>query len=170
MDDSDSVDIMVVGTADGRIHLCLYDCFIIGTPSLPLSSLYLASHASNARVTTHPLLFRERAAPDRCYVVPMDLCFVHSSPVHLMLLTSKVTALQNLLRYITQTVAHMAQAWESTRDLPRRFLNSIGEDLANSEGGFKTLLQAFTHQISTGHVHPKVREWLTDIVGERVSA
>lgn len=187
LEDNNIVDIMVVGTQKGNVHLSIYDSFPIGSfkvpvlkgPS-PVSSqkskeqeeyqLYL--HASHPEVSTHCLLLRP-TAEQKCkamYLVPMDLRFVSHSPVNLCLLASKTTTLQKLLRYIKQAQTHIVNEWQSTRELPSRFLSFVQEDLQKTQFGPKTIVQALYHTVLTGHVHRVVREWLVDSVGERVSS
>lgn len=173
-EDSDAVDIMVVGTGDGRIHLSIYDSFIIGSfnpafhggkgPNVPLQ---LCLHASHSEVSTHSLLMRP-ADGDRTtvYLVPMDLRFVSYSPVNLSLLASKSTTLQKLLRYIKQTQVHMVSEWKTTRDLPSRFLQNVQEDMDTNHYDV-SIMQALYHTVVTGHVYNVVREWLVDGLAER---
>lgn len=179
--DNDAVDVMVVGTKDGRIYLSIYDSFVVGSFSSPLAasqmkqiSYHLVRHASNKRYSTHALLFApprsERDSPSRLaslFFVPMDLRFVSSSSGYLSLLASKSTALQNLLRYINQVQILMGIEWEATQDLPRKFLRNINETLAESKTG-SDIVQAMYHSVATGHTFPAVREWLVDELAERV--
>lgn len=186
LEDNNVVDVMVVGTQHGNIHLSIYDSFPIGSFKVPVSrgpssassqmpkdseyQLYL--HASHPEVSTHCLLLRP-SAEQHCkamYLVPMDLRFVSHSPVNLCLLASKTTTLQKLLRYIKQAQTHIVNEWQSTRELPSRFLSFIQEDLQKAKSGPKNIIQALYHTVLTGHVHQLVREWLVDSVGERVSA
>ncbi len=175
-EDAESVDVMLVGTSNGGIHLSIYDSFVIGTFNYTLSPgaassepLHFCRHACHPETSTHALLFRpDREDATSLYLVPMDLTFVHSSPVNLSLLASKTTTLQNLLRYIKQTQTHMVGEWKSTRELPNRFLASIQEDLEKSPTGPMTIVQALYHTVATGHVFPQVKEWLVDSLAERV--
>lgn len=175
--DSDKVDVMIVGTDDGQIHVSIYDSFIIGTfkYSLPQSSerdvsLQLCHHASHPNLSTHILVFRPSKddSASTIYLIPMDLTFIHSSPENLSLLASKTTTLQKLLRYVKQVQMHMIHEWQSTRELPTRFLNSINETLRESENyGEMTIGQALYHSVVTGHTFPEVKEWLIDQLAER---
>lgn len=185
MEDNDVVDIMVAGMNDGTVHLSIYDSFPIGIFTVPIklgpspaSSQEVAGefemclHASHKEVSTHALLMRPAGGEDKVktlYLVPMDLRFVSHSPVNLSLLASKTTTLQKLLRYIKQTQIHVVNEWQSTRELPTRFLKFIQEDLGKSEGGPQDIVQALYHTMLTGHVYQPVREWLVDSVGDRVS-
>lgn len=167
-EDNELVDVMVVGTADGLIHLSLYDSFVVGGLGKRDSGSQLAGHSYHPESSTHALLFKPAASPlDALFLVPMDLCFIRSSPVNLSLLTSKMTTWQKLLRYISQVQLHMVQEWKSTRDLPNRFLRGIQEDLKEAKTGPKDIVQALYHLVVTGHTYPQVKEWLVDGLAER---
>lgn len=185
LEDSDVVDVMVVGMRDGSVHLSIYDSFSIGNFQVPVSrgpspassqasmvgEHQLCLHASHPEVSTHSLLLRPKGAhkPTFMYLVPMDLTFVSYSPVNLSLLASKTTTLQKLLRYIKQTQIHIVNEWQSTRELPSRFLNFIQQDLGKMKSGPTDIVQALYHTVLTGHVYQPVREWLVDSIGDRVS-
>ncbi|KAG7133645.1 hypothetical protein HYQ45_008214 [Verticillium longisporum] len=112
--ESDEVFVMVVGTSDGRLHLSIYDSFVIGDFRYTLpSSMYkpgvlqLIHHAAHPSASTHCLILKHPADEDRAvYLVPMDLPFVPYSPINLALLASKLTTLQKLLRYVKQSQLH----------------------------------------------------------------
>lgn len=171
----DQVNVMVVGTDDGRLKLNIYDSFSIGTfPSpvtLPKQASHLASHASHPELPTHTLVFAsQRAEPTEIHVVPMDLPFISSSPINLSLLASKLTTLQKLLRYIKQTQLHMQVEWKNTRELPSRFLRSVQGELEEMTSGPRDIVSALYHTVVTGHAYGPVREWLVDSLAERVSS
>lgn len=180
-EDAGTVHIMLVGTADGGIHLSIYDSFVIGRfdPS-PLTGVrsgaarvnfQLCGHGSHPDVSTHSLLLRSRDGDgSSVYLVPMDLTFIHDSSVNLPLLASKTTTLQNLLRYLKQAQSHMASEFRSTRELPGRFLLGVREDLEKMPGGAVTVVQALCHTVVTGDVFPVMKEWLVDSLAERVSS
>ncbi|KAI8634954.1 anaphase-promoting complex, cyclosome, subunit 4-domain-containing protein [Xylariaceae sp. FL1651] len=176
-DDNDKVNVMIVGTSDGHIHISIYDSFVIGSfkYSLPSSfskpaELQLCGSASHLDLSTHMLIFKPSTGDTTktLYLVPIDLTFIHSSPENLSLLASKTTTLQKLLRYVKQVQIHMLHEWQSTRELPNRFLNSINETLreAGTYGDMK-IGQAMYHSVVTGHAFPEVKEWLVDQLAER---
>ncbi|KAH6671548.1 anaphase-promoting complex component Cut20/Apc4 [Plectosphaerella plurivora] len=175
VEDSDSVHAMVVGTSDGRLHLSVYDSFIIGDFRYTLpSSMYrpgvlqLVHHASHPAISTHNLVLQHPADEGKgVYLVPMDLSFISSSPINLSLLASKLTTLQKLLRYIRQTQLHMSAEYKNTRELPSRFLRAISEDLEKSDHGPTDITQALFHTVVTGHAYDLVKEWLVDNLAER---
>ncbi|KAI0419968.1 anaphase-promoting complex, cyclosome, subunit 4-domain-containing protein [Xylaria grammica] len=176
-DDSDKVDVMIVGTDDGQIHISIYDSFFIGSfrYSLPPSfgkqtELQLCGCASHLELSTHVLVFKPSTGDKTkaLYLVPIDLTFINSSPENLSLLASKTTTLQKLLRYVKQVQIHMLHEWQSTRELPNRFLNSINEALRDSGAyGEMNIGQALYHSVVTGHTFPEVKEWLVDQLAER---
>ncbi|KAJ8120497.1 hypothetical protein ONZ43_g2809 [Nemania bipapillata] len=175
--DSDKVDVMIVGTNEGQIHISIYDSFVIGSfhYSLPPSlgdqpGLQLYGSASHLELSTHTLVFRPSTGDKTktLYLVPIDLTFIHSSPENLSLLASKTTTLQKLLRYVNQVQYHMMREWHSTRELPGRFLNSINDTLQEAGTyGEMNIGQAMYHSVVTGHTFPEVREWLVDQLAER---
>ncbi|KAK4455960.1 anaphase-promoting complex subunit 4 [Podospora aff. communis PSN243] len=173
--EADAVHVMIVGTSDGSIHLSIYDSFVIGSfkysprrQSPASSGFQLCGHGSHPKLSTHALLFCPQGRDGTLlHLVPIDLTFVHYSPVNLSLMASKMTTLQNLLRYLKQTQAHMVGEWKSTRELPGRLLNAVKEDLDNMERGPVSIVQALCHTVATGHVFPPVKEWLVDSLAER---
>ncbi|KAJ4424298.1 hypothetical protein N0V82_000998 [Gnomoniopsis sp. IMI 355080] len=181
VEDNDVVDVMVAATRDGDVHLSIYDSFPIGIFKVPIKTgpspsssqkldgmFELCLHASHPEVSTHALLMRPGGEKGKAlYLVPMDLRFVSYSPVNLSLLASKTTTLQKLLRYMLQTQAHIRNEWQSTRELPRRFLNIVQEDLASMKSGPTDIFQALYHTVLTGHVYQPVRDWLVDSIGDR---
>jgi anaphase-promoting complex subunit 4 len=177
-DDSDKVDVMIVGTNDGQVHISIYDSFVIGSfhYSLPPSygkqaELQLYGSASHLELSTHMLVFKPSAGDKTktLYIVPIDLTFIHSSPENLSLLASKTTTLQKLLRYVRQVQFHMLHEWQSTRALPNRFLSSVNETLREAGTyGDMNIGQALYHSVVTGHTFPEVKEWLVDQLAERV--
>lgn len=174
--DNDAVDIMVVGTRDGHIHLSIYDSFIVGLFPPPLSSFgaddvkaQMILHAAHKRYSTHALLLDSSSSPTHgLYFVPMDLRFVSASSEYLSLLASRSTALDNLLRYINQVQILMSSEWQASQDLPRKFLRNINETL--QEKHRCDVVQAMYHSVATGHTFPVMREWLVDELAERVGS
>lgn len=169
--DNSEVDVMVVGTTEGTIHLSIYDSFVIGSftsPALPGGSTsQLVLHASHRQSSTHSLLLKSSTPEAQLYFVPMDLRFISASSEYLSLLASRSTALQNLLRYINQVQIQMTMEWKSTQELPGRFLSNINETLMEKDN--RDIVQALYHSVATGHTFPSVREWLVEELSERVS-
>ncbi|KAK7918345.1 hypothetical protein PG985_010219 [Apiospora marii] len=174
---SDEVDVMIVGSDDGYVHLSIYDSFVIGSfqfkipgPSSNDAAMKLIAHASHPDLSTHSLVFQSAAdgGSNILYVVPWDLTFIYSSPENLSLLAFKTTTLQKLLRYVKQVQLRMLYEWQATRELPSKFLNSINETLKEAEiYGEMDIGQAMYHSVVTGHTFPEVKEWLVDQLAER---
>lgn len=173
-DTSDSVDVLSVGFDDGTVHLRIFNCFEIGSfsvgssPGLP-DSYRILRHASHPLSSTHALL----ASPAKgdahgpLELVTMDLRFITKSGRYLSLLASKTTQLQNLLRYIGQVQRQIEIEWKNAQELPARFLRSVNLDL--QEKCQCDFITAIYHLVVTGHCFEPMKEFLSDIVGERVS-
>ncbi|KAK2751007.1 hypothetical protein FQN57_000082 [Myotisia sp. PD_48] len=169
----DSVDILFAGLGDGSIHIRIFDCFDIGyvnvASSLPASNgipgteKYIPLlHASHAMTTSHSLLF---STNNRLSLVILDLSFITKAGRYLSVLASKVTQLQNLLRYINQVQKQIYLEWKNSQDLPGRFMNNIEEDLiekCNSD-----FVTATYHLLVTGDCFEPLKEFLTDQLGQR---
>lgn len=168
--DNNSVNVMVVGTKEGNIHLSIYDSFELGTFDAPVlvdgAPCQLIRHSSHGDFSTHALLMRLPNSGGSLYFVPMDLRFISASSEYLSILASRSTALNNLLRYIHQVQVLMISEWKATQDLPSKFLRNINETLEKDDK--KDIVQALYHSVATGHTYPAVREWLVDELSERV--
>lgn len=172
-DASDSVDVLFVGFDDGNVHLRIFDCFEIG--SFPVGdstgvagSRRILRHASHPMSSTHVLLASSASEKTQAPLdlVTLDLRFITKSGRYLSLLASKTTQLQNLLRYIGQAQRQIEMEWKNAQELPARFLRSVNEDLQEKcQCDFVT---AIYHLVVTGHCFEPMREFLVDIVGERV--
>ena len=169
--DTNAVDVMVVGTKEGNLHISIYDSFVVGSFKSPVimgaSAAQLIRHASHKQYSTHSLLLKSPDPQGRLFLVPMDLRFVSASSEYLSLLASRSSALQNLLRYIHEVQKLMASEWKLTQDLPGKFLRNINETLTEKDN--RDIVQALYHSVATGHTFPDVREWLVDELTERVS-
>jgi anaphase-promoting complex subunit 4 len=165
---------MVVGTSDAKLHLSVYDSFVIGVFPTPYLDVILAPklvyHAAHPKVSTHALLLADdTTTPAELHLIPMDMPFISSSPINISLLSSKLTTLQTLLRYLKQTQRHMQTEWKNARELPNRFLRSVQGDLEDQSTGPKDIVSALYHTVATGHAYEPIREWLVESLGERVS-
>ncbi|CAK7208609.1 hypothetical protein SBRCBS47491_000149 [Sporothrix bragantina] len=179
--DGDSIHIMVLGTADGAIHVSIYDTFVMGTRTLPFtegdgqpasgdgvkSLLHLRRHTSHPASSTHALLLaNEEKDNTAVYLSFADFSFIHSSPLNLSLLAFKTTTFQKLMRYIRQTADHMQVEWQGARELPARFLANIQEDLQDQKRR-KNIDHALRVAAMTGFVPNVLKEWLVDTIAER---
>jgi anaphase-promoting complex subunit 4 len=164
-DNSDSVDVLFVGFDDGSIHLRIFDCFEIGSVPIGESAGVAASyqtlrHASHPLSSTHALL--TSPAEDQ----PSKPLSLITLDLRLSLLASKTTQLQNLLRYIGQVQKQIELEWKNAQETPARFLRAINQDLQDQcQCDFTT---AIYHLVVTGHCFEPMKEFLVDIVGDRV--
>ncbi|CAG7942505.1 unnamed protein product [Penicillium nalgiovense] len=171
-DTNDSVDVLSVGFDDGIVHLRIFDCFEIGTfpvgstPGIS-DSCRILRHTSHPLSSTHALLTSPVKGGSRgpLELVTMDLRFITKSGRYLSLLASKTTQLQNLLRYIGQVQRQIEIEWKNAQELPARFLRSVNEEL--QEKCQCDFITAIYHLVVTGHCFEPMKEFLTDIVGER---
>lgn len=166
---SDSVDVLLVGFDDGTVHLRIFDCFEIGSFQVAgsvgnASPCNLLQHASHPLSSTHALLASTSA--NSLHLLTIDLRFITKSGRYLSLLAHKITQLQNLLRYISQVQRQIELEWKNAQELPTRYMRSINNDLQEKcHCGFVT---AAYHLVVTGDCFEPLKEFLVDIVGERV--
>ncbi|EFR04173.1 hypothetical protein MGYG_07180 [Nannizzia gypsea CBS 118893] len=178
----DSVDVLLAGLDDGSVHMRIFESFEIGSIDVS-SSLdgpeggddtggsnkmgkrgeYKALlHASHPMSTTHAVLFRNEAG---IKLLNLDLRFITKAGRYLPLLASKVTQLQNLLRYIKQVQAQMHLEWKNARELPIRYLRNINEEL--KEQCHCDFVTATYHLIVTGDCFAPLKEFLATTIGDR---
>ncbi|KAI5289545.1 hypothetical protein KEM52_000746 [Ascosphaera acerosa] len=177
----DTVDVLLMASTDGSINLKINSCFEIGSVSLQdslrASHAHLVTHSSHPLTTNHALLFRvprTDPAPEPCgenahdnalRLVVADLAFVTASGRYLSIVASKATQLHNLLRYIKQTQAQTLLEWKNVQDLQARYLRSANMGLQEQFGC--SFIDAAYHLAVTGDCWTPLREFLTDIVGDR---
>ncbi|KAI9882646.1 MAG: hypothetical protein M1823_005606 [Watsoniomyces obsoletus] len=163
----EAVDVLVIGSDDGVVHLSIYDSFVIGTFKLEDFSKSLrgckpVGHASHPRCSAHALLIEGHG---RISFLPMNLRFLLSFGEYLSLLVAKSTQLQSLLRYINQVQSLIQSEWKTSQELPRKFIRSIEGDL---EDKYQiSFVHAVHHLTVTGHCFPALKEWLVDVLSER---
>ncbi|KAK2873517.1 hypothetical protein FQN49_002295 [Arthroderma sp. PD_2] len=173
----DSVDVLLAGLDDGSLHMRIFESFEIG--SIDVSNSLNGSendssnkngsgrykallHASHPMSSTHALLFQNDAGMK---LLNLDLRFITKAGRYLPLLASKVTQLQNLLRYIKQVQTQIHLEWKNARELPIRYLRNITEELQkHCNCDFVT---ATYHLIVTGDCFAPLKEFLVDIIGDR---
>ncbi|KAM5436283.1 hypothetical protein MferCBS31731_005976 [Microsporum ferrugineum] len=172
----DSVDVLLAGMDDGSIHMRIFESFEIG--SIDVSNSLEGSkggtstnskrgyrallHASHPMSTTHALLFQNEA---EMKLLNLDLRFITKAGRYLPLLASKVTQLQNLLRYIKQVQAQMHLEWKNARELPIRYLRNVNEEL--KEQCHCDFVTATYHLIVTGDCFAPLKEFLCTTIGDR---
>ncbi|KAF3481127.1 uncharacterized protein GIQ15_03886 [Arthroderma uncinatum] len=173
----DSVDVLLAGLDDGSIHMRIFESFEIGSINVSNSlngpgndnssnsstSNYKAlAHASHPMSSTHALLFQN---DDGMKLLDLDLRFITKAGRYLPLLASKVTQLQNLLRYIKQVQTQIHLEWKTAREVPIRYLRVVSEEL--QEQCNCDFVTATYHLIVTGDCFPPLKEFLSIVIGER---
>lgn len=171
---SDSVDVLAVGFDDGTVHLRIFDSFEIGSfqigTSVRNAICGLLQHASHPLSSTHALLASTPSPSDpfanALHLLTVDLRFITKSGRYLSLLAYKTTQLQNLLRYISQVQKQIEVEWKNAQEQPMRFMRSVDVDL--QEKCHCDFVTAAYHLVVTGDCFAPLKEFLVDILGERV--
>ncbi|EEQ89710.2 hypothetical protein RJZ56_004714 [Blastomyces dermatitidis] len=163
----DFVDVLLAGFDDGTIHLRIFDCFDVGSFHVGSSlggstASKILLHASHPISSTHSLLF---STGNGLRLVTLDLRFITKSGRYLSLLASKITQLQNLLRYIKQVQAQIQLEWKNAQDLPRRYIRNVTEDLQDKCAC--DFVTAAYHLLVTGDCFQPLKEFLVDVLGDR---
>ena len=167
-DSNESADVLLVGFEDGTVYLSIYDFFEIGSFAqvLDKQNLRVVQHCSHPYSSTHGLLMTDDSQQSSEFIfVPADLRLLTDTGRYLSLLASKATQLQNLLRYMEETQAQIYAEFNSSQDLPRKFLRNIEETLQEKEAN--SFVNAAYHLVATGDCSPSMKEWLVDELGER---
>ena len=171
-DSNNSTDVLVLGSPDGVLHLSIYDFFEIGDFDIEeifkgKETCTLIQHCSHPYSSTHGLLFIDSSSPKtKLFVVPLDLRLIRDTGRYLSLIASKSTQLQNVLRYIQSTQAHIYSEFNSSQDLPAKFIRNIEETLQDKN--HCSFVNAAYHLVATGDCYPVMKEWLVDELGDRV--
>ncbi|KAI5309685.1 hypothetical protein KEM55_002663 [Ascosphaera atra] len=170
-DTGETVDVLVVAFNDASVHFRIFASFEIGTIDLrnslgTTSQVNPIRHASHPLTCTHSLLYHV-PAEDRLSLVTLDLEFIPRSKTYVYVLASQTTQLQNLLRYIKQTQTQIQLEWKNAQDLPSRWLRSVNIDLKEKQDC--DFIAAVFHCVCTGVCWEPLREFLVDIVADRVS-
>lgn len=161
---SDAVDVLLVGFEDGTVHLRIFDCFEIGSAMFSYSEpCNILQHASHPLSSTHAIV---ASTGNDLRLLTLDLRFITRSGRYLSLLAHKTTQLQNLLRYICQVQRQIELEWKNAQELPARYMRSVNQDL--EEKCHCDFVTAAYHLVVTGDCFEPLREFLVDIVGERV--
>ncbi|KAL1953234.1 hypothetical protein VTO42DRAFT_3376 [Malbranchea cinnamomea] len=170
---SSGIDVLLVGFDDGTVHLRLFNSFEIGSFNVRSSfpdagKCTTLQHAFRSASSTHSLLF-SISTPEsdhpRLGLLTLDLRFMTKSGRYLPLLASKITHLQNLLRYIKQVQHQIQLEWKNAQDLPSRYISNVDEELQEKcQCDFVT---AAYHLLVTGDCFEPLKEFLVDQLGER---
>ncbi|CAI6336371.1 unnamed protein product [Periconia digitata] len=169
--DHNSVDMFIRCTEKGSVHPSIYDSMETVDIRLPeawgVQSTPLA-HTSHPYACTHGLLMEIKTSEDEekhIAYVPLTLGFIPSAGIYLHLIASKTAQLQNLLSYLTNTLARIRSYFAHSQDLPDKFMRNISETLSDSDQG--GLVENLYHLACTGHCSPAIHEWLVDELAEQ---
>ena len=178
--DHNAVDILLSCHRDKTVSATIYDSLEIGQVKIPddwgMGDCSILCCASHPYTTSHSLLieYSERSASDtntasktRIAYAPLNIRFIQSAGMYLPTIVSKTTQLQNLLKYLQQTIKFGVALWHQAQDLPSRFIRNVGDSLAEkSEPSF---VENLYHLAMTGNCLPTIKEWLIDELAESVS-
>lgn len=163
----DVADVLVVGFADGIVHLSIYDLFEIGNFNLSSVGGHTSKavgHCSHPLSTTHILLTTQE---HEMQVIPFDMRLIHDAGRRLTFLASNSTQLTHILRYLRQVQRDLSSDFKSLETLPLKFIGLLEEEL--QEHHDFNWEQAAYHLALTGNCVPVMKEWLVDQVSDRVS-
>lgn len=169
--DHNSVDMFIRCTEKGTVHPSIYDSMETVNISLPKQWGLVSTpicHTSHPYACTHGLLMQvAKAGQDkkRIAYVPLTLGFIPSAGIYLHLIASKTAQLQNLLSYLTHSLARIRSYFTHSQELPGRFVRNISETLAEHDQG--DLVQNLYHLACTGHCPPLIHDWLVDELAEQ---
>ena len=155
------------------ISLILYDVLNLGYVTFPdewnLKNFKFKRCAFHPFSCTYMFLveFAQEAGQVKTALLPVSLRFVRSSGNQLHLIASKTAQLQILMSYIDQAFFGLDYHWQHAKDLPAKFMANINEEL--QEKNEPNLVQSLFHLAATGDCPPTLKEWLVDILAERVS-
>jgi anaphase-promoting complex subunit 4 len=171
-----AVETLLLCHANGEVSPTMYTSLkvaAIKSPSEwqwnPKSRTLQASHEYSP---SHCLLAEIASSSDpqryRLCFVPLTYRFLTSPELALTAhtVTSKQQQLDNLLRYMQETLRCISAFWYHSQDLPSKFMRNINETLEEKgEGDLTTMLY---HVAATGHCPNPVKEWLVDELTETV--
>jgi anaphase-promoting complex subunit 4 len=168
-----ALEALLLAQDNGQIRLILYDALSIGNVSLPAD--WKSSKVSFRQCTSHPFSNTYMFLVDlpstngqtKTALVPLSLRFLHSSGSQLHLIESKIAQLEILVQYIGECLLAFHHHWKHANELPSRFMDGVNETLA--EKTEPTLAQSLFHLAATGDCPDTLKEWLVDILAERVS-
>jgi len=164
------LDVLLIGEEGGKVVLNIFESFLIGT--MELSSLChqlkrgstLLRHTASPDLSTHSLLISEHKTGNLLFST-MDILFIEQFGQYLFQLASTSTRVQALIRYMRETVTSIATEFKTMNDLAQRYISIVDEDL--EKVGSEAALE-FYEFLATGGPSPTLREWLVDVLTERV--
>lgn len=168
------LDTLLLAQGDGTVRLVFYDSLSIGTIALPsawnIQNPHFMKHASHPFSRSHLFLVgidSEEATASRTVLIPLSLRFMQSAGSHLHMIEHKTAQLETLVHYVNECLLAISHHWTHAKDLPGRFMANINETLAENQE--PNLVQSLFHLAVTGDCPPTLKEWLVDILAERVS-
>ena len=179
--DHNVVDILLSCYENRAISVMIYDSLEIGRVTIPdeweMGDCRIQHCASHPYATSHSLLieYSEQKPPSKADVATrkrialatLNIRFIQSAGMYLPIIVSKTTQLQNLLKYVQQTVKSMLAFWQQAKDLPSRFIRNVSESLV--EKSEPNLIQSLYHLAMTGDCPSTIKDWLVDELSESVS-
>jgi hypothetical protein len=72
------------------------------------------------------------------------------------------------VQYVGECLTALSYHWKHAKELPAKFMDNVNEELA--EKNEPNLARSLYHLAATGDCPPTLKEWLVDILAERVSS
>ena len=110
--------------------------------------------------------FEREAGKKKTALLPVSLRFARTSGNLLHIIASKTAQLQILTEYINECLWQIDQHWTEAKKMPSRFIDIINEDLEKENQ--PNLVQCLFHLAATGDCPSMLKEWLVDVLAERV--
>lgn len=172
--DLNGLDTLFLTYDDGSVHLILYDALNLGCVGLPaewkVKRLNFLKHVSHPFGCSHMFLTgipSEKAnISPKIALIPLSLRFLPSAGSLLHLIESRTAQLETMVQYVSECLLALHHHWKHANELPKRFMEGINETLAEKQD--PTLVQSLFHLSATGDCPPNLKEWLVDILAERV--
>jgi anaphase-promoting complex subunit 4 len=168
------LDTLLLAQSDGTVRLVLYDSLNIGTIALPITwgigNPHFLKHASHPFSCSHMFMAElnsQGAATSRTVLIPLSLRFMQSAGSHFHMIEQKTAQLETLVEYVNECLLAISFHWAHAKDLPGRFMAGINDTLTENQE--PSLVQSLFHLAVTGDCPPTLKEWLVDILAERVS-
>jgi len=176
---SGELDVLLIGALDGSMRFVIDRLFEMhyearSTPGA--QPLHAVTHCANPSASFHAVLCAQPSPNDdgssdiptyhELCVKVVGIPLSQSGGRHTPAVIAGMTMLCNLGQYISLSIEGMVKEWNTNTTLPRRFIASINETLAEKQEG--TLEQNLYHLAMTGHFSPTMTEWLRDELAERV--
>lgn len=168
------LDVLLLAQSDGTVRLVFYDSLSIGSISVPttwdVKSPRFLKHASHPFSHSHMFLAQihsGKTSASKTVLIPLSLRFMKSAGSHLHMIEHKTAQLETLVQYVNECLLAISHHWAHAKDLPGKFMANINETLAENQE--PSLVQSLFHLAVTGDCPPTLKEWLVDILAERVS-